>query len=170
MRWVHRFGESSFTEMSDLAKTLREKLAQTAVVAAPPVISDGVSEDGTRKWLLDMGNGNAVETVFIPEASGGTLCISTQAGCTLACEFCSTGKQGFNRNLTAAEIVGQLWMANRALGATHTREQGESKVRKVSAGAMTNASPAATPRGVRNAARAATARGITNAAPAAPRG
>ncbi len=123
MRWVHRFGESSFTEMSDLAKTLREKLAQAAVVAAPPVISDGVSEDGTRKWLLDVGNGNAVETVFIPETSRGTLCISTQAGCTLACEFCSTGKQGFNRNLTVAEIVGQLWMANRALGAASESER-----------------------------------------------
>ena len=118
MRWVHRFGESNFTEMSDLAKTLREKLAQAAVVAAPPIIGDGVSEDGTRKWLLDVGNGNAVETVFIPETSRGTLCVSTQAGCTLACEFCSTGRQGFNRNLTTAEIVGQLWLANRALGAT----------------------------------------------------
>jgi 23S rRNA (adenine2503-C2)-methyltransferase len=128
MRWVHRFGESSFADMSDLAKTLREKLVQTAVVEAPPVISDGVSEDGTRKWLLDMGRGNAVETVFIPESNRGTLCISTQAGCTLACGFCSTGKQGFNRNLTAAEIVGQLWMANRALGAVRAgepREQGE---------------------------------------------
>ena len=125
MRWVHRFGESRFSDMSDLAKTLREKLVQSAVVAAPRVISDGVSEDGTHKWLLDMGRGNAVETVFIPEAGRGTLCMSTQAGCTLACEFCSTGKQGFNRNLDAAEIVGQLWMANRALGATHTHEQGE---------------------------------------------
>jgi 23S rRNA (adenine2503-C2)-methyltransferase len=125
LRWVHRFGESSFTEMSDLAKTLREKLAQAAVVAAPPVISDGVSEDGTRKWLLDVGNGNAVETVFIPEASRGTLCVSTQAGCTLACEFCSTGKQGFNRNLTVAEIVGQLWMANHELGAMPRGEDGE---------------------------------------------
>jgi len=118
MRWVHRYRESRFTDMSDLAKTLRDKLAGAAVVAAPRVINDGVSEDGTRKWLLDVGNGNAVETVFIPEANRGTLCISTQAGCTLACEFCSTGKQGFNRNLTAAEIVGQLWLANRALGAT----------------------------------------------------
>jgi 23S rRNA (adenine2503-C2)-methyltransferase len=127
MRWVHRFGESSFTEMSDLAKTLREKLAQAAVVAAPPVIGDGVSEDGTRKWLLDVGNGNAVETVFIPETSRGTLCVSTQAGCTLACEFCSTGRQGFNRNLTVAEIVGQLWMANRELGALPSGAQGERR-------------------------------------------
>ena len=123
MRWVHRFGESSFGDMSDLAKTLREKLAQAAVVAAPPVVSDAVSEDGTRKWLLDVGNGNAVETVFIPETSRGTLCVSTQAGCTLACEFCSTGKQGFSRNLTVAEIVGQLWMASRALGAAPGSER-----------------------------------------------
>ena len=117
MRWVHRFGESSFADMSDLAKTLRENLARAAVVAAPPVIRDGASEDGTRKWLLDVGNGNAIETVFIPETGRGTLCISTQAGCTLACEFCSTGKQGFDRNLSVAEIVGQLWIANRELGA-----------------------------------------------------
>jgi 23S rRNA (adenine2503-C2)-methyltransferase len=79
MRWVHRFGEDSFTEMSDLAKSLREKLAQAALVAAPRVLSDGVSEDGTRKWLLDVGNGNAVETVFIPETSRGTLCVDRKS-------------------------------------------------------------------------------------------
>ncbi|OGA20314.1 MAG: 23S rRNA (adenine(2503)-C(2))-methyltransferase RlmN [Betaproteobacteria bacterium RIFCSPLOWO2_02_FULL_63_19] len=115
MRWVHGTGESSFADMTDLAKSLRAALQHRAVVVAPRVISDRVSEDGTRKWLLDVGNGNAVETVFIPEPSRGTLCVSTQAGCTLACEFCSTGKQGFNRNLTTAEIVGQLWLANRTL-------------------------------------------------------
>jgi len=115
MRWVHGAGESSFADMTDLAKSLRAALQHRAVVVAPRVIGDGVSEDGTRKWLLDVGNGNAVETVFIPEPSRGTLCVSTQAGCTLACEFCSTGKQGFNRNLTTAEIVGQLWLANRTL-------------------------------------------------------
>ena len=129
MRWVHRNGDSRFTDMSDLAKSLREKLAQAAVVAAPSVISDEVSEDGTRKWLLDVGDGNAVETVFIPETNRGTLCISTQAGCTLACEFCSTGRQGFNRNLTVAEIVGQLWMANRALGAAFESERGRNNKR-----------------------------------------
>lgn len=116
LRWIHRFGETDFARMSDIAKSLREKLHRGAHVVPPQVISDGVSADGTRKWLLDMGNGNAVETVFIPEATRGTLCISTQAGCALACRFCSTGKQGFNRNLTVAEIVGQLWIANRALG------------------------------------------------------
>jgi len=115
MRWVHHVGEDRFTEMSSLAKSLRATLAHTAEVVAPPVASDGLSADGTRKWLLDVGDGNAVETVFIPEPNRSTLCVSTQAGCTLACEFCSTGKQGFNRNLTTAEIVAQLWLANRAL-------------------------------------------------------
>ena len=128
MRWVHRFGESRFSEMSDLARSLRQKLAQGAVIVAPKVISDGVSEDGTRKWLLDAGNGNAVETVFIPETGRGTLCVSSQAGCTLACEFCSTGRQGFNRNLTSAEIIGQLWIANSALGATPNGERVVSNV------------------------------------------
>ncbi|MBI4292697.1 MAG: 23S rRNA (adenine(2503)-C(2))-methyltransferase RlmN [Betaproteobacteria bacterium] len=117
LRWIHRFGETDFARMSDIARSLREKLHQRAHVVPPQVISDGVSADGTRKWLLDVGKGNAIETVFIPESARGTLCISTQAGCALACRFCSTGKQGFNRNLTVAEIVGQLWIANRALGA-----------------------------------------------------
>ena len=128
MHWVHRNGEADFAAMSDLAKSLREKLACTAIVAAPRIISDGTSEDGTRKWLLDAGNGNAVEAVFIPESTRGTLCVSTQAGCTLACRFCSTGKQGFNRNLTVAEIIGQLWQANRALGATPKGERAISNV------------------------------------------
>ena len=116
-RWVHRFGESEFARMSDLAGPLRQKLAETATIAPPPVMRDTVADDGTRKWLLDVGNGSAVETVFIPESRRGTLCVSTQAGCTLACEFCSTGRQGFNRNLSVADIVGQLWLANRELGA-----------------------------------------------------
>ena len=116
-RWVHRLGESDFARMSDIARSLREKLARTASISPPRIVSDGVAGDGTRKWLLDVGNGNAVEAVFIPEAARGTLCVSTQAGCTLACEFCSTGRQGFNRNLSAGEIIGQLWLANRELGA-----------------------------------------------------
>ena len=115
-RWLHRAGESEFERMSDLAKPFREKLARAAEVSAPRIISDTVASDGTRKWLLDIGAENAIETVFIPEASRGTLCVSTQAGCTLACEFCSTGRQGFNRNLGVAEIIGQLWLANRTLG------------------------------------------------------
>jgi 23S rRNA (adenine2503-C2)-methyltransferase len=114
-RWIHRMGESEFERMSELAKPFRAKLAGAATVVPPAIVRQGVSEDGTCKWLLDVGNGNAIETVFIPEAGRGTLCISTQAGCTLACEFCSTGKQGFNRNLTAGEIIGQLWVASRAL-------------------------------------------------------
>jgi len=115
-RWMHHFGESDFTRKSDLAKSLREKLVGTASVLPPRIVSDSVAGDGTRKWLLDVGKGNAVEAVFIPETNRGTLCISTQAGCTLACQFCSTGRQGFNRNLSVAEIVGQLWLANRELG------------------------------------------------------
>jgi 23S rRNA (adenine2503-C2)-methyltransferase len=116
MHWVHQFGESDFEGMSDVAKALRGRLAELAEVCAPAVIRDTVSDDGTRKWLLDVGNGNAVESVFIPEDSRGTLCISSQAGCALDCAFCSTGKQGFNRNLSAGEIVGQLWWAKKALG------------------------------------------------------
>jgi 23S rRNA (adenine2503-C2)-methyltransferase len=116
MRWVHHFGESDFERMSDLAKSLREKLAQEAVVAVPKAMSDSTASDGTRKWLLDVGAGNGIETVFIPETSRGTLCVSSQVGCALECAFCSTGRQGFNRNLGVAEIIGQLWWANRALG------------------------------------------------------
>ena len=116
-RWMHRFGESDFARMSDLARSLRAKLAETAWIAAPGIVRDTVADDGTRKWLLDVGNGSAVEAVFIPESHRGTLCVSTQAGCTLACEFCSTGRQGFNRNLSVADIIGQLWLANRELGA-----------------------------------------------------
>ena len=110
-RWIHQFGASCFDEMTDLAKSLREKLSTRAMIAAPAVISDHTSSDGTRKWLIDVGQGNAVETVFIPEENRGTLCISTQAGCAVNCRFCSTGKQGFNRNLSVSEIIGQLWMA-----------------------------------------------------------
>lgn len=127
-RWVHRYGESEFARMSDLAKSLREKLAQAASVLPPRIVSDSVAGDGTRKWLLDVGNGNAVEAVFIPETHRGTLCVSTQAGCTLACEFCSTGRQGFNRNLSVAEIIGQLWLANRELGVTPKGERAISNV------------------------------------------
>jgi len=116
MRWVHHFGESDFERMSDLAKSLREKLAREAVVAVPKAMSDSTASDGTRKWLLDVGAGNGIETVFIPETSRGTLCVSSQVGCALECAFCSTGRQGFNRNLGVAEIIGQLWWANRALG------------------------------------------------------
>jgi 23S rRNA (adenine2503-C2)-methyltransferase len=127
-RWVHRQGESDFDRMSDIARSLREKLAGVATISPPKIVSDSVAGDGTRKWLLDVGAGNAVEAVFIPEAGRGTLCISTQAGCTLACEFCSTGRQGFNRNLSTGEIIGQLWLANRELGAAPGGERVISNV------------------------------------------
>jgi len=115
MRWIHQSGEADFARMSDLAKATREKLAATACVEAPRIIGDTVAADGTRKWLLKVDGANAVEAVFIPEAGRGTLCVSSQAGCVLECAFCSTGKQGFNRNLTTAEIVGQLWLAHQAI-------------------------------------------------------
>ncbi len=128
LRWVHRFGVTDFEQMTDVAKSLRAKLAATACITPPVPVRDSISTDGTRKWLLDVGNANAVETVFIPETNRGTLCISSQAGCALDCAFCSTGKQGFNRNLSAAEIIGQLWLANRLLGATGDGERVISNV------------------------------------------
>jgi 23S rRNA (adenine2503-C2)-methyltransferase len=117
LRWIHRRGAGDFDAMSDLAKSLRAKLSERARISAPPVLSDVVAADGTRKWLLDVGLGNAIEAVFIPEEDRGTLCISTQAGCAVNCAFCSTGRQGFNRNLTTGEIIGQLWMAEHLLRA-----------------------------------------------------
>ena len=128
LRWMHQFGEADFSKMSDLAKPLRQKLGASAVIEAPRVVSDATAADGTRKWLIDVGNRNAVETVFIPETNRGTLCVSSQAGCALDCKFCSTGKQGFNRNLSTAEIVGQLWIANKALGAAPKGERVVSNV------------------------------------------
>jgi 23S rRNA (adenine2503-C2)-methyltransferase len=128
LRWMHQFGEADFSKMSDLAKPLREKLGASAVIEAPPVVSDVTAADGTRKWLIDVGNRNAVETVFIPETNRGTLCVSSQAGCALDCKFCSTGRQGFNRNLSTAEIIGQLWIANKALGAAPKGERVVSNV------------------------------------------
>jgi 23S rRNA (adenine2503-C2)-methyltransferase len=114
-RWIHQKGASDFDEMSDLAKSLREKLKVVAHIAAPSVISRHASTDGTIKWLFDVGDGNAVETVFIPEDDRGTLCVSSQAGCAVGCRFCSTGHQGFSRNLTIAEVVGQLWYSEHFL-------------------------------------------------------
>ena len=116
LKWIHRRGAADFTAMTDIAKELRAKLDKAAAIEPPVVVGDGTAPDGTRKWLLKVDGANAVEAVFIPEDGRGTLCVSSQAGCTLDCPFCSTGKQGFNRNLTAAEIIGQLWLANRALG------------------------------------------------------
>lgn len=114
-KWVHQRGTSQFDDMTDLARDFRAQLAQSCVVQAPKVLTQHRSADGTRKWLFDVGQGNAIESVFIPEDDRGTLCISSQAGCNVACRFCSTGHQGFNRNLTAAEIIGQLWWARHEL-------------------------------------------------------
>jgi 23S rRNA (adenine2503-C2)-methyltransferase len=116
-RWIHQRGESDFDQMSDLARPFREKLKRDAVVAGLPVLSRHDSADGTIKWLFDVGNGEAVETVFIPEDDRGTLCVSSQAGCAVGCRFCSTGHQGFSRNLATHEIVAQLWYAERFLRA-----------------------------------------------------
>ena len=116
MRWIHQRGAADFEAMTDISKASREQMKAIAAIRAPAVVRDTTAGDGTRKWLLDVGVGNAIETVFIPERNRGTLCISSQAGCALECSFCSTGRQGFNRNLTVAEIIGQLWLANRQLG------------------------------------------------------
>ncbi len=114
-RWMHQKGESDFARMSDLAKSLRDKLAAAAELRPLAVLSEQASTDGTIKWLFDVGAGDAVETVFIPEADRGTLCISSQAGCAVGCRFCSTGHQGFSRNLTTGEILSQLWFAEHTL-------------------------------------------------------
>ena len=114
-RWIHQKGASDFASMSDLAKSLRDKLEGNSCVSALPIVSEQMSDDGTIKWLFDVGGGDAVETVFIPEADRGTLCISSQAGCAVGCPFCSTGHQGFSRNLHTFEIVAQLWHAEHSL-------------------------------------------------------
>ncbi|HRG72051.1 MAG TPA: 23S rRNA (adenine(2503)-C(2))-methyltransferase RlmN, partial [Thauera aminoaromatica] len=136
MRWMHHEGCDDFDAMTDVAKSLRAKLKDLAVIRPPVPVRDSISADGTRKWLLDVGNANAVETVFIPETSRGTLCVSSQAGCALDCAFCSTGKQGFNRNLSAAEIIGQLWLANKLLGAA--RADAEEHATDLEAGEKDN--------------------------------
>ena len=116
-RWIHQRGADSFDAMSDLAREFRGQLSQHCRIEALPVNTEQRSSDGTRKWLFDVGQGNAIETVFIPEDDRGTLCVSSQAGCAVNCRFCSTGHQGFNRNLSTAEIIGQLWWAKRVLEA-----------------------------------------------------
>lgn len=115
LKWVHMNGVQDFQAMTNLGKELRQKLSNTAYIALPEVIYEKAATDGTYKWLLKMSDGNCIETVFIPEKTRGTLCISSQVGCILNCDFCSTGKQGFNRNLSTAEIISQLWIAVRKL-------------------------------------------------------
>ncbi|HMM46471.1 MAG TPA: 23S rRNA (adenine(2503)-C(2))-methyltransferase RlmN [Thiobacillaceae bacterium] len=140
-RWIHQAGVADFAQMTDIAKTLREALQRQAVVEAPAVNFAFASEDGTRKWLFDVGPSsgaggdgawrNGVETVYIPEDDRGTLCVSSQVGCALECTFCSTGRQGFNRNLTVAEIIGQLWVAHHGLKHEPNRTTGETAERPV---------------------------------------
>ena len=117
LHWIHQAGAADFGVMTDISKALRERLSADAAITGLTVVRDTVADDGTRKWLMDVGAGNAIETVFIPEITRGTLCVSSQAGCALECSFCATGRQGFNRNLSVAEIIGQLWWANKCLGA-----------------------------------------------------
>ena len=130
-RWIHQRGRADFEQMSDLAKSLRGKLAGAAEIRGLPLISEHVSADGTVKWLFDVGDGNAVETVFIPEAERGTLCVSSQAGCAVGCRFCSTGHQGFSRNLRTGEIVAQLWFAEHRLRQRLQLPEGERAIDNV---------------------------------------
>jgi len=123
MKWIHQFGVSDFDEMTNLSKALREKLKKTAIIRTPKIVAEQRSKDGTIKWLLEMDNRNSVEVVFIPEKERGTLCISSQVGCSLTCTFCATGKQGFNRNLENWEIIAQMWVANKALGCKPKEER-----------------------------------------------
>jgi len=120
MRWLYHQMETDFPAMLNISRELRARLQQDCEIRVPTVLEEQTAGDGTRKWLLGRAGGNAIETVFIPEANRGTLCISSQVGCALKCSFCSTGAQGFNRNLSAAEIIGQVWIAARALGHTPT--------------------------------------------------
>jgi 23S rRNA (adenine2503-C2)-methyltransferase len=116
MKWIHQRGVLDIDQMTDISKSLREKLKNTAEIKLPKVVEDYKSDDGSHKWIIEVASGSRVEMVFIPEGSRGTLCVSSQAGCSLDCSFCATGKQGFNSNLSVAEIIGQLWWANSLLG------------------------------------------------------
>ncbi|MEX0964799.1 MAG: 23S rRNA (adenine(2503)-C(2))-methyltransferase RlmN [Pseudohongiellaceae bacterium] len=116
LKWIHQRGVLDIDAMTDISKDLREKLKQATEISLPKILEDYKSEDGSHKWIVEVASGSRVEMVFIPESGRGTLCISSQAGCSLDCSFCATGKQGFNSNLTVAEIIGQLWWANYHLG------------------------------------------------------
>ena len=116
MKWIHHFGVDNFDDMTNVGKALRDKLKARAEIRGPEVVSEDISADGTRKWVVRVASGSCVETVYIPQNGRGTLCVSSQAGCALDCSFCSTGKQGFNSDLTAAEIIGQVWIANKSFG------------------------------------------------------
>jgi len=116
MKWMHHYGVDSFDDMTNIGKALREKLKANAEIRGPEVVSEDISRDGTRKWVVRVASGSCVETVYIPQNGRGTLCVSSQAGCALDCSFCSTGKQGFNSDLTVAEIIGQVWIASKSFG------------------------------------------------------
>ncbi|WP_323847089.1 23S rRNA (adenine(2503)-C(2))-methyltransferase RlmN [Microbulbifer magnicolonia] len=116
LKWIHQNGADDFEQMTNVSKALRQKLAEVAEIRAPEVLGQWDSADGTRKWLIQVEGGNAIETVYIPDGDRGTLCVSSQVGCSLDCSFCATGKQGFNRDLTAAEIIGQVWIACKSFG------------------------------------------------------
>jgi len=123
MKWIHQVGVNDFSEMTNLSKTLRETLSDQCEITPPEIISDDLSVDGTRKWLLRVPGKSAIEMVFIPEDTRGTLCVSSQVGCTLNCSFCATGKQGYNRDLTTAEIIGQVWLAKHMLAEQYQTDQ-----------------------------------------------
>src|SRR6202167_5335377 len=122
MKWIYRRGAANFSAMTDLAQDCRAQLSEVARIAVPEIVTEQVSNDGTRKWMLRMDEVQGIETVYIPEPDRGTLCISSQVGCAMDCSFCSTAQQGFNRNLSVAEIVGQVWLGHREL--TDTRADG----------------------------------------------
>ena len=128
MKWIHQLGVSDFDLMTNISKPLREKLKQHAWIRSPKIVTEQLSDDGTIKWLIEVDQQNCIETVFIPEADRGTLCISSQVGCALDCSFCATAQQGFNRNLENWEIIAQMWVANKALGANPKAERKISNV------------------------------------------
>jgi 23S rRNA (adenine2503-C2)-methyltransferase len=128
MKWIHHHGVLDFREMTNLRRDLRERLERECEIRLPRQLTEQQSADGTRKWVLQLDDNNAVETVYIPEPERSTLCVSSQVGCALNCTFCSTARQGFNRNLTAAEIIAQLWFATHALGNMPTRRRAITNV------------------------------------------
>ena len=115
MQWIHQKGVTDFEQMTNLSRKLREHLQANCHISLPEVVYDATSADGTRKWLLQVDDGNRIESVYIPEEGRGTLCVSSQVGCALDCSFCSTGRRGFNRNLSTAEIIAQVWLATRLI-------------------------------------------------------
>lgn len=129
IQWIHQTGLTEFSQMTNLGKALREKLSRLSFIGLPEIVTCQKSADGTHKWLLKLDCGNCIETVFIPEANRGTLCVSSQVGCALNCSFCSTAKQGFNRNLSTAEIIGQVWLAAREL--SHSQGAHDKRVTNV---------------------------------------